>query len=91
MWRRKPVSAAASAPLPQTSPTTSQQSVLVAEGVVEVAADFAAGAERAEEAGQLEARDHGQRGGHQAAPERLRDVGALGVQARVVEGQRGAV
>ena len=62
----------------------------VGDDVVEVAAYLAAGAHRAEVAGQLEAGDRGQGGGHQAAPQGAGHLGALGVQASVVVGQRGA-
>ena len=48
--------------------------VAVGEHVVEVAADFAAGAHRAEVARQVETGDVGQGRGHQAPPQRLGDA-----------------
>ena len=84
------MSAAASAPLPHTSPTTSQAALLVAKRVVEVPAHLVARTHRPKAAHELEPRYHGQHGGHQAALKRARHMRPFGVQAGIVKRQRRA-
>ena len=84
------VSAAASGPLPQTSPITAAQlGLLELKEVVEIAADLAG--HGAEAGGDLEALDLRQRAGHQRPLQRPRQVSLLVVELGVAEGDGGAL
>ena len=73
LWRASDVRAAASTPLPQTSPITATHDAPGGEEVVEVAAHLHPVAHRRVERRRLEAGDLRQSGREQAALERVRD------------------